>query len=270
MNRIALLAICLLPASAWAQSCEDSFRKSGNALIGTQYSAAVTVAGLNLKNAAQQLRVIGNSENLQLINDDGEHGSMLFELPQTMAHSAIPHIFTMETGGDGTRVELQIKTKSLAFAKTEAMRSEMCTLLARLTPGAAPAATTTVAKPQIKKQPSAIFALELDQAMRTTQNPELLQRRYEGRQFQLSGLVSRIERAPQGGFEIYFMRATEMSQLLLEGMEQSNTHVVCFMAPNQSSYALSLNHNEKIELLGTFLTYKNGIAALQQCQPVKK
>ena len=64
---LAALALLLLTAPALAGECEANFRKSGNPLVMTTYSSAVTVPSLATGDALAQMRGIMVAEKMDVM-----------------------------------------------------------------------------------------------------------------------------------------------------------------------------------------------------------
>ena len=82
---LSALALCALalPAVAMADECEANFKKSGNPIVMTTYSSAVTVPNLSTGDALSQMRGILVAEKMDVIAENREEGTLLVEQRQS-------------------------------------------------------------------------------------------------------------------------------------------------------------------------------------------
>jgi len=261
LRAITLIAsLCAIAHPALAQSCEESFQKSGNVLTGTRYSASVRVQGLPVDSAIAQMRAITASKGMTVITEDAANGSLLVEQPETVAHSALPFTITARSDGDATRVDGLLKTKQGALAKADSIRTEMCSMLAQLKPGRPKVAAPAPAKP------TGMLATTLASqvARESKSNRAATAQRYAGRSFRLKGWVSNVY-GEKGKYGVYFK--TTGQHMLSDGITLGDTSVLCLLAPDQAAYALSLSEGDRLELTGTFRSYELMNITLDNCRP---
>ena len=79
----AAFALLALSAPALAGECEDNFKKSGNPIVMTTYSSAVTVPNLSRADALAQMRGIMVAEKMDVMAEDVEQGTLLVEQRQS-------------------------------------------------------------------------------------------------------------------------------------------------------------------------------------------
>src|SRR6218665_3884498 len=87
---IAALALLSLSAPALAGECEANFKKTGNPIVMTTYSSAVTVPDLAARDALAQMRGILVAEKMDVMADDPDGGTLLVEQRQDGATRPIP------------------------------------------------------------------------------------------------------------------------------------------------------------------------------------
>lgn len=263
------LAILLLFAAgpAFATSCEDSFQKKGNPLTGSQYVASVTLKGLPTDSAVTQMRTIGVAQGMDVINEEPQNGSLLLEDPQSAAHSPIPLLVSVTQTAEGGHVEMTMKTKQFAFAKADSVKKAMCDMLVQLKPGKANPKLAAAAPAKPIKMLATTLATQFDQQDEIS-NPDLVNRRYKGKVYQLKGWLDGV-REYRGQHSVFFRKEADH---LASGQMMSSIFdisVICRMAPSQTSYALSLSKGDRIELTGTFDLFDdiNKVVALKDCKP---
>jgi hypothetical protein len=263
------LAILFLLAAgpAFATSCEDSFQKKGNPLTGTQYLASVTIKGLPTDSAITQMRAIGVAQGMDVINEEPKNGSLLLEDPKTSTHGPIPLLVSATQTDEGGRVEMTMKAKQFAFAKADAIKKAMCDMLVQLKPGKANPKLAAAAPVKPIKMLATVLASEFDQ-QDEIRNPDLVNRRYKGKVYQLKGWLDGV-REYRGQHSVFFRKQGDhlaSGQMISSAFDIS---VLCRMAPGQTSYALSLNKGDRIELTGTFDLFDdiNNVVALKDCKP---
>ena len=134
-----LAALALLPfaAPAFAGECEANFKKSGNPLVMTSYSSAITVPNLSTRDALAQMRGIMVAEKMDVLADDPEAGTLLVEQRQDNAKRPIPTTINVSEAASGARVEMSVKMERGVFSKVEQIKPYMCGLLAKVKGGKA-------------------------------------------------------------------------------------------------------------------------------------
>ena len=106
-----LLALALLPfaAPSLAGECEANFKKSGNPLVMTSYSSAVTVPNLSTRDALAQMRGIMVAEKMDVMAEDADGGTLLVEQRQSKSARPIPTTISVSEVASGTRIEMAVK-----------------------------------------------------------------------------------------------------------------------------------------------------------------
>ena len=117
------LALLAPTASALAGECEANFRKSGNPLVMTTYSSAVTVPNLATRDALAQMRGILVAEKMDVMAEDAEGGTLLVEQRQSGSARPIPTTINVSEVASGTRIEMAVKMERGVFSKVEQRQS---------------------------------------------------------------------------------------------------------------------------------------------------
>lgn len=251
----------LVSAALWA-GCEESFSKSGNALTGTRFSAAVTVPELSVADAIAQLRAVALARKYDILTEDGTNGSMLLEDRADKKHGAIPYVISASpqaAPGQPSAVQVQIlvKLKPGAFAKADAAKTELCTVLGELRGGAegrqlAAKALGVSPEAEAPRQVDA-YVLSVELARQNEESSESIPLRYKNRRFTVSGRVDYVIK--DGDFyRVAFDIPEPKSLVNLPGLRPPpyKIDLSCLMAPNQAALALALRRGEKITLTGAY------------------
>ena len=88
LKPLVCLALLLLCAPAFAGECEANFKKSGNPIVMTTYTSAVTVPGIGMRDALAQMRGILVDERMDVMAEDAEQGTLLVCLLYTSCSDA--------------------------------------------------------------------------------------------------------------------------------------------------------------------------------------
>ena len=106
LKPLVALALSSLAVPALAGECESNFKKSGNPLVMTTYSSAVTVPNLSRADALAQMRGIMVAEKMDVLADDPDAGTLLVEQRQDNAKRPIPTTINVSEAASGARVEM--------------------------------------------------------------------------------------------------------------------------------------------------------------------
>ena len=90
LKPLVALALSSLAVPALAGECESNFKKSGNPLVMTTYSSAVTVPNLTTRDALAQMRGILVAEKMDVMAEDADGGTLLVEQRQSKGARPIP------------------------------------------------------------------------------------------------------------------------------------------------------------------------------------
>lgn len=265
----------LVPAHAFASNCEAIFAKKGNPITGLKYTALQSVNDLTKANAINQLRGIVLAKGYDVLATEAEAGSMLLEQPQTADRRSFQIVATATTEGSVTTVQLQANLRGGQFTKDEAVRSEMCSVLAQLVGGKSGIAAANRGRnaAQGGGTPTAMTAQGLSQRLSAEfdKNAETIPLRYKGRSFTLSGRVAYI-RKDGDTYRVQFeiMDPSEMV-FKLPGQSATKTDIGCLLAKGQTVYALTLKPKASVKLTGTYHDYRDvpypPIMWLSECRP---
>jgi hypothetical protein len=261
---------CLLATTTpalGAATCEASFQKKGNLLKGTTYSAAVTVANLAVDSALGQMRAIATQRNMDILSEDP--ASLLIEERETKSHKPLPILVGVSQGPEGTLVEMTLKIGKGALGSADGIRKAMCDMLAELKPGAAGARAAADARSNpAAPAPIAMSSRDLATQIKrqSKDSPAVIEARYQGKVFQLTGRVEQIL-GEKGSYTVFLDNGASATRL--GGDYLNAVSILCQMAANKSSYALSLRNGDKVTLTGTFahFTSMNRSFTLSDCHP---
>lgn len=252
MKAMLAAAFVALPSLAQAATCEESFKKTVNPLMGSQYASSVTIEGLTRQSAIAQMRGVAQKNSLSVLVDEPENGSMLLEDPENFQHKAIPIVVSATEAGRATTVEMVIKTGSGAFAKNDAMRAAICGMLADIKPGRAATAMAAAPAKPIKMQ---AFVLSQQVSRDAKENAAAIPLRYRGRVYTLTGVVDYVIKDGDG-YRVAFDVQPKTALLgPLPGIVGDPEGISCLMAPGQTAYALSLRKTNNATLTGVFHDY---------------
>ena len=131
---LVALALLLPTAPALAGECEANFRRSGNPLVMTTYSSAVTVPNHATGDALADARDHGGRED-GCHAEDADGGTLLVEQRHSGSTRPIPTTISVSEVASGTRIEMAIKMERGVFSKVEQIQPYMCGLLAKVKSG---------------------------------------------------------------------------------------------------------------------------------------
>lgn len=263
-------------APAAAQTCEATFAKNGNPITGLRYTAIQSVQDLSTPDAVNQLRGIVLARGYDVLAAEPAAGNMLLEVPQTADRRSFQIVAQATTEGQLTTVQLRVTLRGGVFAKQEAVRGEVCAVLAELKGGSAGVAAaargrtaTAAAGP-----PTALTAQTLaDRVSKEAErNVSEIPLRYAGRSFTLSGTVASVTRDGETYRVRFAILSWEEKPVRLPGDPQSKTEIMCVLAPGQSVYALTLRPRTSVRLTGTFAEYREALPTamwLSDCRPAQ-
>lgn len=268
-------SVLLLPvASLAAQACEASFTKKGNPITGLKFSARHVVTELSTPDAINQLRGIVLAKGYDVLATEPEAGDMLLEMPQTTERRSFPIVAKATSEGGGVAVELRANLKGGVFAKEDAVRSELCAVLTSLKGGAegvaAAAAGTTATGAGAAPTVMSAQMLADRVSKEHDKNVNEIPLRYKDRSFTLEGTVAQVFRDGNEYRVLFDITPWERKAVRLPGDSQTKTDIVCYLAPGQSVYALTLKPKSKVTLTGTFIEYKQfpgSVMFLNNCKP---
>lgn len=271
----AFLLAALVPGTAYAGTCEDTFTKKGNEISGIRFIATTVVPDMSPKVAIQQLRGIVAGKGYDIITEEAEFGSMLIEQPMTGKARAFPiEITATQASGMGT-VVMEAKLRATMSVKKELAMAEMCGMLNQLKGGkaglaaakAGAGATTTQAAPV--KMSALAFSHQVSKD--TERNASTVLTRYKGKQFTIDGTVSYVTKDPNGNRIGYDVPDPWNEVIRLPNTAPFKTDIVCYMAPGTAAFTAQLKPKKLIKLTGTvedFDEYKH-VIWLKDCRPAQ-
>lgn len=277
MDRKVLVAAVLFAAAsaAHAGECEDNFKKSGSIFSGTDFGSRVTVPDLSVKDAMGQLRGIMIGEKMDVITEDAETGSMLVEQRSTNMVRAIPTLINVSPDGSAAAVEMTVKTEKGQFAKQDAMRAELCRIMAKLKGGKeGKLAATQGAKAKNNDDTTFkdVYVFSREIAREAKGNAVAVTARHKGRNYGLKGKVDYIQEDGED-YNVSF-DIPDQSKVLLQvpGDDQPRVGVACLFRPNQLANVLTFRKGDRATFRGQFLRYDDfkRVLWLQNCTQVKK
>lgn len=242
--------------------CEDSFKKSGNIVTGTNFSASVVVADLTIAEAVERLRGIAESRKLDVLVADAENGNMLLEQRESMRNKPIPYVLSISTQGRSANVHLVVKLNKGAIAKTEDVRNEMCAILGQI--ATAQAGTPAPAPAEIRKVDAQVLSDELSRQMQDSAASIPL--RYKDRTLTITGRVKFVMQ-DYGSYRVGFDIREQRDRILATGV--SKVDLSCVIAPSHRAWAVALRPGEKLKLTGQFLSFDpfQRVMVFQNCRP---
>ena len=272
-----LLALALLPfaAPALAGECEANFKKSGNPLVMTSYSSAVTVPNLSTRDALAQMRGIMVAEKMDVMAEDADGGTLLVEQRQDKAARPIPTTITVSEVASGTRIEMAIKMERGVFSKVEQIQPYMCGLFAKVKGGKEGVAAAKKGAGAANNEATGnqdVFMFSRMIAGEANKNAIAVNARHKGRKYTLTG---RIETLMEDGedynliFDIPEIRDMALKPLPFDA--QFKVSVSCLFRPNQLTTVLALREGQKVTLTGTVYKYDNfrKVIWLENCTKAK-
>lgn len=273
----SLVVLILLPfaAPAIAGECEANFRKSGNPLVMTSYSSAVTVPNLSTRDALAQMRGIMVAEKMDVMAEDAGGGTLLVEQRQTGATRPIPTTITVSEVASGTRVEMLVKMERGVFSKVEQIQPYLCGLLAKVKGGKEGVAAAKKGAGAANNEATAnqdVFVFSRMIAGEANKNAIAVNARHKGRKYTLTG---RIETLMEDGedynliFDIPEIRDMAIKPLPFDA--QFKVSVSCLFRPGQLTTVLALREGQKVTLTGTVYKYDNSrkVIWLENCTKAK-
>ena len=275
LKPLVALALSSLAVPALAGECESNFKKSGNPLVMTTYSSAVTVPNLSTGDALSQMRGILVAEKMDVIAENREQGTLLVEQRQSDKARPIPTTINVSTVPAGTRIDMAIKMERGVFSKVEQIRPYMCGLLAKVKGGKEGVAAAKRGAGADNTEATGnqdVFAFSRMIANEANKNAVAVNARHKGRTYTLSG---RIETLMEDGedynliFEVPEIRDMVIKPFPHEA--QFKVSVSCLFKPDQLTTVLAMREGQKVKLTGTVMKYDNfrRVIWLENCTKAK-
>ena len=269
------LALLAPTASALAGECEANFRKSGNPLVMTTYSSAVTVPNLATRDALAQMRGILVAEKMDVMAEDAEGGTLLVEQRQSGSARPIPTTINVSEVASGTRIEMAVKMERGVFSKVEQIQPYMCGLFARVKGGKEGVAAARKGAGATNTEATGnqdVFLFSRMIAREADKNAIAVNARHKGRRYTLTG---RIDTLMEDGedYNLVF-DIPEISEMAIKPLPfdaQFRVGVSCLFKPNQLATVLAMREGQKVTLTGTVYKYDSfrKVIWLENCTKAK-
>jgi hypothetical protein len=262
---VALVGATALPAIG--AGCEESFKKSGNALVGSSYNAFVTVGDLTAELAVSQLRAIATQRGLDVLTEDAANGSMLLEQRESVRNKPIPYVIALAPDGPSIKIQLLVKLGKGALAKAEDVRGEMCAILGQVKggeEGRALASRAASASDQPRQVDAQVLSDELARQMKDSAVSIPL--RYKDKQFTISGRVKYVNE-DFGTYRVAYDIRDQRDRILKSG--DAEVQLSCLVAPSHRAWAIALRPGERVKLTGVFANFSQfeRVMWLKDCRP---
>ena len=275
LKPLVALALSSLAVPALAGECESNFKKSGNPLVMTTYSSAVTVPNLTTRDALAQMRGILVAEKMDVMADDPDGGTLLVEQRQDKAARPIPTTITVSEVASGTRIEMAVKMERGVFSKVEQIQPYMCGLFAKVKGGKEGVAAAKKGAGASNNEATGnqdVYLFSRMIAREADKNAIAVNARHKGRKYTLTG---RIETLMEDGedYNLIF-DIPEISEMALKPLPfdaQFKVSVSCLFRPNQLTTVLAMREGQKVTLTGTVYKYDNfrKVIWLENCTKAK-
>ncbi len=275
LKPLVALALSSLAVPALAGECESNFKKSGNPLVMTTYSSAVTVPNLATRDALAQMRGILVAEKMDVMADDPDGGTLLVEQRQDKAARPIPTTVTVSEVASGTRIEMAVKMERGVFSKVEQIQPYMCGLFAKVKGGKEGMAAARKGAGASNNEATGnqdVYLFSRMIAREADKNAIAVNARHKGRKYTLTG---RIETLMEDGedynliFDIPEVGDTALPNLPFDA--KFKVSVSCLFRPNQLTTVLAMREGQKVTLTGTVYKYDNfrKVIWLENCTKAK-
>ena len=275
LKPLVALALSSLAVPALAGECEANFKKSGNPLVMTTYSSAVTVPNLTTRDALAQMRGILVAEKMDVMADDPDGGTLLVEQRQDKAARPIPTTITVSEVASGTRIEMAVKMERGVFSKVEQIQPYMCGLFAKVKGGKEGMAAARKGAGASNNEATGnqdVYLFSRMIAREADKNAIAVNARHKGRKYTLTG---RIETLMEDGedynliFDIPEVGDTALPNLPFDA--KFKVSVSCLFRPNQLTTVLAMREGQKVTLTGTVYKYDNfrKVIWLENCTKAK-
>lgn len=274
---LSALALCALalPAVAMADECEANFKKSGNPIVMTTYSSAITVPNLSTGDALSQMRGILVAEKMDVIAENREEGTLLVEQRQSDKARPIPTTISVSTVPAGTRVDMAIKMERGVFSKVEQIRPYMCGLLAKVKGGKEGIAAAKRGAGADNTEATGnqdVFAFSRMIANEANKNAIAVNARHKGRKYTLSGRIAILMEDGEN-YNLIF-DVPEIRDMVIKPFPheaQFKVNVSCLFKPDQLTTVLAMREGQKVKLTGTVMKYDSfrRVIWLENCTKAK-
>lgn len=253
--KYSTIAALLFAGNAYAGQCEENFVKSGNPLTGTDYKTSVSLSDVSVADSYAQIKAISIKDNMTIIIDEPEEGSLMVEEPATSIKRAIPITYDITKEGTVVRIGMTIKTFKGVFLKTDDMQKFMCSTLSGVKTGkegkmAAKNSDKIGVVNAATKVDAESFSRTL--AYEAQANESIIEQRYKNKVFTITGRMSYVIKDGDQ-YRIAYITPDASSEVI---KTPNNPYVYigisCYAAKGQNAKALALRKKDKIKMTGTF------------------
>jgi hypothetical protein len=270
LRLLMLFTAVLVPTTAHAGQCEDTFTKKGSPFSGIKYHAEVTVPNVTPQAALQQFRGAASAKGFDILADESANGQLLIAKPKTFAAPEEKSLVQAVAVGTGVTLSMDTKLASGTFSSGNEVKAEYCQLLATVQGGAAGIAAANRGRNSVSAAPPRRVdpvVLTQEIAEEGDANAEAVNARYQGKSFILSGFFDRASTVV-GVTRIYFKTPNSTNDLVFHsGPFRRLPRISCALGPGQSVFLMSLEAGQRIKLQGVFDRYNrlNQSFALKDC-----
>ena len=270
----AALALTTIPGATLAATCEQSFVKRGSVVTGLNFTAQHEVADLTPASAIGQMRGLAVEGKYDIILEEADAGSLLIEQPAAGSARPLPIIISAtEAGGSGI-VRMEAKLPAGMNAPADAVKGELCGMMAKLKGGPAGLAAASAGMGVAAvSTPTRIDAVTLSQqfAREAVKNDAALPLRYANKSFSVWGSVNHVMKDGEW-FRVAFDTPDARDRRIrldAPGDAGFMVGISCLMAKGQNAHALTLKKGNLIRLTGTFYEYDTfkRTVWLNNCRP---
>lgn len=254
------LSVAAMGSAANAASCAESFARSGSVVSATTFTATQTINTLSVADAIGQLHGIAIAGEYDVLDEDEQGGSMVWEQRQAGATRAIPVQIAAVPVGGNVDVTMTIRLPSGMAAGSNGVRDEMCRVFGQMRGGRE--GVTLAQRMRGASGGGAItvidaYMLSNQVARQHNLNTAVINPRYRNRVFTVTGRMGSVNRAGRSYILSYDIPQPPLTGLLrpLPGQPTFSIAIQCVLAPDQNGLALTLRAGRSVRLTGTFANY---------------
>ena len=274
LKPLAALALLSLSAPALADECEANFKKSGNPIVMTTYTSAVTVPNLSTRDALAQMRGIMVAEKMDVMAEDIDGGTLLVEQRQSGGTRPIPTTISVSEVASGTRIEMAVKMERGVFSKVEQIKPYMCGLFAKVKGGKEGVVAAKKGAGATNTEATAnqdVFMFSRMIANEANKNAIAVNARHKGRKYTLTGRIAQM--FEDGDNYNLLFDIPEMSEVKFYGPFDAKfkVNVSCLIPSSKLTTVLALREGQKVTVTGTVYKYDNfrKVIWLENCTKAK-
>ncbi|HEX6592562.1 MAG TPA: hypothetical protein VF050_11230 [Moraxellaceae bacterium] len=297
-KRICAAGLMLLSGLASAKGCEDSFQSVGDARNGLFFSAEVKMPGLSASSALGQLQQVALDGGYKVGGEllAGGAGELYF-----IQDSNDPDIVMLAQAEKSGRVSISTKLARGQKTDSAAVRTEFCSLLAKLKTGKEGDAIAAAAREKtgvntVTDAKADKLSAEIGKVVKKALGPVAskgnlsraligtgpsatsgeyaeafapVRARYIGKKYRVDGQVYTVSGSPAEGMEVNYL-VTQTRGLLGVRQESQfndlNYQIKCVFARDQAKFFLTLSEGNEVTLAGTVTDMQPGGMVLRDCR----